>query len=101
MKVSWEKPEGDVTCFKVKIHPSDAKKPTVKTKDGETTKVQFTGLTPGKEYKIEVTSISGKKESEKVTVSETTGEIKVWFRGCCWILRLSHTVPSESKLIID
>ncbi|XP_071837899.1 uncharacterized protein [Apostichopus japonicus] len=77
MKVSWEKPEGNVTCFKVKIHPSDAKKPTVKTKDGETTKVQFTGLTPGKEYKIEVISISGEKESEKVTVSETTGAAEV------------------------
>eukprot|EP00057_Strongylocentrotus_purpuratus_P029281 XP_011683755.1 PREDICTED: uncharacterized protein LOC105447430 [Strongylocentrotus purpuratus] len=72
IKVTWKSPEGQMTGYHVKISPSDAKKSSLKIKDVATTTAEFEGLTPNKEYKVQVVTVSGETESEKVTLEGTT-----------------------------
>eukprot|EP00057_Strongylocentrotus_purpuratus_P029280 XP_011683754.1 PREDICTED: fibronectin [Strongylocentrotus purpuratus] len=72
IKVTWKSPEGQRTGYHVKISPSDAKKSSLKIKDVATTTAEFEGLTPNKEYKVQVVTVSGETESEKVTLEGRT-----------------------------
>ena len=72
---SWTHPEGELSGYKVRISPADAKKSVVKIKDASKTRAEFSGLTPAKKYKVDVVAVSGEVESEKVTLQETTSKL--------------------------
>lgn len=72
--VTWKSPEGQMTGYHVKVSPSDAKKSSLKIKDVALTTAEFEGLTPNKEYKVQVVTVSGETESEKVTLEGMTSE---------------------------
>ena len=72
---SWTQPEGELTGYKVRISPSDANKSVLKIKDPSTTRAEFTGLTPAKKYKVDVMTVSGETDSQKVTLQESTSKI--------------------------
>ncbi|XP_038056107.1 uncharacterized protein LOC119728107 [Patiria miniata] len=69
---SWTHPQGELSGYKLRLTPPDAKKSSLRIKDPSKTRAEFTGLTPAKKYKVDITTISGELESEKVTVQETT-----------------------------
>ena len=72
--VTWKKPEGKLTGYRVKISPSHAKNSTLKIKDVNATSAEFEGLKPNKEYKVEIVTISGDEESEKVNLEDKTSK---------------------------
>nr|XP_054772356.1 uncharacterized protein LOC129280349 [Lytechinus pictus] len=72
IKVTWKSPEGQLTGYHVKVSPSDAKKSSLKIKDVATTTAKFEGLTPNKEYKVQIVTVARETESEKVTLEGKT-----------------------------
>ncbi|XP_041483693.1 uncharacterized protein LOC121430484 isoform X5 [Lytechinus variegatus] len=72
IKVTWKSPEGQLTGYHVKVSPSDAKKSSLKIKDVATTTAEFEGLMPNKDYKVQIVTVAGETESEKVTLEGKT-----------------------------
>ncbi len=70
--VTWSKPEGTVTAYRVVCIPEDAVE--VKIDDGDMTRAKFEGLRPGRQYGFEIYAFNGDTESDKTTLTQTTSK---------------------------
>ena len=70
--VTWSKPEGNVTAYRVVCIPDDASQVTID--DGDTTEARFEELIPGRQYGFEIYAINEDIESDKTTLTQATSK---------------------------
>ena len=88
IQLTWVKPEGGVTGYRVVLTPKGGERSEVKVEDGEATSQELTGLVPGREHEIEIYAINGEAESEKVTFRKHTSK---WLNTCkAWVKALNN-----------
>ena len=69
LKVSWKKPDGSVTGYKVALSPKDSPDdPEVRILAAERTSVEFGSLPGGTTYLVGIRTLDGQKESPVVEV---------------------------------
>ena len=101
MTISWTKPEGDLTGYRIDYKPikegdesNDGKKDGEDSKDDkmksmkvdkDTTKADITGLESMQLYQIDIYTVSGQEESMVVTLKEKTSKFEICIKMILWV----------------
>eukprot|EP00057_Strongylocentrotus_purpuratus_P029279 XP_011683753.1 PREDICTED: uncharacterized protein LOC105447429 [Strongylocentrotus purpuratus] len=73
IQLTWVKPEGEVTGYRVVCQPKGGERSEVKLDGGDhETSHELSGLVAGREHEMEIYTVNGEKESEKVTIKKFT-----------------------------
>ena len=70
--VSWKKPDGPITGFRLECKRAGSDQSEARILDSEKTSVRFSGLEAGAEYTVEVFSLNKSVESEAVALAGKT-----------------------------
>lgn len=74
IQLTWVKPEGEVTGYRVVCQPKGGERSDVKLDGGDETSHELAGLVAGREHEMEIYTVNGEKESEKVTIKKFTSK---------------------------